>query len=220
MEEHRGQRQQALADANRHQVLLRAQDEAPERGAVGALHDLDEQLVGAPRALRLALGQQEVGVVEGDRVDVGEVDERLDVDRAGLARRGRGELLVAEHDLAPVVELVAVADVLEADLLVLLRAEAPGLDRRSVLLVQLPEVQVLVAHRAEQLDGDVDEPEAQRAAPQRSRHQSCPPPERLASSAAIRSDESSGSSSSGGAISSPLAFCSITASTALRYSSS
>ena len=90
-------------------------------------------------------------MVEVDRVDVGEVHEGLDVDRARLARRRRLELLVGEHDLVAVVELVAVADVLVGDLAVLLGAEAPRLDRRAVLLVQLAEVQVEVADGAEEL---------------------------------------------------------------------
>ena len=62
-------------------------------------------------------------------------------------------------------------DLLPADLDVLLRAEAPLLDARLVLLVQLVEVEVEVARRADQLDGHVDQPEAERAAPQRARHQ-------------------------------------------------
>jgi hypothetical protein len=40
-------------------------------------------------------------VVEVDRVDVLEVDEGLDVDRAGLARCGQRELLVGEDDWSP-----------------------------------------------------------------------------------------------------------------------
>src|SRR3954471_8720105 len=134
VEQHRGQREQAVADADRDEVLLRAHHEAPEGRAVGLLHHLDQQLVGAPAALGLALRQQEVRVIEVGGVDVDEVDERLDVDRAGLARGGGREVLVGQHDLLPVVELVAVADVLEGDLLVLVGAEAAGLDRRAVLL--------------------------------------------------------------------------------------
>ena len=134
-----------------------------------ALHQLDQQPVGAHRPLGLATGDEEVRMVEVDRVDLVEVDERLDLDRPGLARLDRGELLVAEHDLLA-VEVVAVADLLPEHLLVLLRAEAPLLDPSLVLRVQLVEVVVEVAGGADQLHRDIDQAEAQRAAPERARH--------------------------------------------------
>src|ERR1044071_1910177 len=90
------------------------------------------------------------------------------------------------------VQLVGVADVLEGDLLVLLGAEAPDLDPRAVLLVQLVEVDVEVAGGAEQRDRHVDEAEAERPGPERAGHQA-----RLASNAAERSSRSSSGSSSG-----------------------
>ena len=217
VEEHRGQREQAVADADEHQVLLRPQHEAAERGALAAAHDLEQQLVGALGAFAVARGQEEIGVVEVDRVDVLEVDEGLDLDRAGLARGGQRELLVGEHDLFAVVELVAVPDLLVGDLAVLVGAEAVRLDRRAVLLVQLVEVHVEVAHGAEELHRHVDQPEAERSAPQRARHHR--PPSRLACSAAIRSTSRRPRLSAGGSISSPAALRSITSRTAWRYSS-
>ena len=110
-------------------------------------HDLDEQPVGAQRALGLAGGDQQVRVVEVDRVDIREVDEGLDLDRARLRGSTRPSSSSVSDDLLPVVEVVAVGDLLVGDLGVLLRAEALDLDRREVLLVQLAEVQVEVARR-------------------------------------------------------------------------
>src|SRR5204863_8081241 len=98
------------------------------------------------------------------------------------------------------VEVVAVRDLLDPDLDVLLGAEAPLFDADLVLLVQLMEVQVEVAHRAHELHRHVDEAEAERAAPQRSSHR-----QRLAFSAASRSSPCSGSSCAARSISSPLA---------------
>jgi hypothetical protein len=72
-------------------------------------------------------------MVEVDRVDVGEVDERLDVDRPRLARRGGRELGVGEDDQVAVVGLEAAGDLLVGNLGVLLGAEAVDLDRRVVL---------------------------------------------------------------------------------------
>src|SRR4051794_3525430 len=219
---HRRERQDAVAHTHEHEVLLRAHHEPPECGAVGALHDLHEELVRAEVALRLAHGREEVRVVEVDRVDLVDVDERLDVDRPRLARRGGGEVVVGEQHLLAIVELVAMGDRLEGHLLVLLRAEAPGVDRGAVLLVELAEVDVEVAHGAVERDGHVDQAEADRAGPERAGHQRRPffAPSRLALSVAIRSGASSDCGSSAATISSPLALRLTTSRTASRYSSS
>ena len=113
-------------------------------------------------------------MVEVDRVDVGQVHEGLDLDRARLARLDRGQLLVGQdHLLARRGRRSGRPP--PRDLDVLLRAEAPLLDPHLVLLVQLVEVVVEVARRAHQLHGHVDEAEAERAAPQRARPISASP---------------------------------------------
>ena len=63
----------------------------------------------------------------------------------GYEEDGSDLVVLTDDDLAAVL-LVAVRDRLERDLLVLLRAEPPRLDRRAVLAVQLAEVDVEVAH--------------------------------------------------------------------------
>jgi hypothetical protein len=63
--------------------------------------------VGPLRSLRVTGRHEDVQVVVEDRVDVREVDERFDVDRAGLARGHRCELLIGEDDLLA-VEVVPV----------------------------------------------------------------------------------------------------------------
>jgi hypothetical protein len=108
-------------------------------------------------------------MVEVDRVDVGQIDEGLDVDRPGLAGLDGCDLLVRDdHVLA--VEVIAVGDLLPDHLYVLLRAEAALFDADVVLIVQLVEAVVEVPRRAHHLDGHVHEAEAERAAPQRARH--------------------------------------------------
>ena len=67
------ERQRLLAGADRDEVLLAAQDEAPERGPVGPAHHLRQQAVGAHGAVGLAGGDEEVRVVEVDRVDLVEL---------------------------------------------------------------------------------------------------------------------------------------------------
>src|ERR671920_101225 len=80
---------------------------------------------------------------------------------------------------------------------VLRGAAAARVDRRAVLAVELAEVDVEVADGAVQRHRHVDEPEADRAGPQRSGHQPLPfpfrAPSRLAFRAAMRSSWSSGS---------------------------
>ena len=138
------------------------------------------------------------------------------------------ELLVGEDHLLAVA-VVAVADLLEGDLDVLLRAEPVDLDRRVVLRVELAEVDVGVDDAAVERDRDVDEPEAERAGPQRPGHQAAafvrlpfarrlrlPPPFMLASSVATRSSAGSGSSIRGTSIFLPAALRSMTFSTARR----
>jgi hypothetical protein len=109
-------------------------------------------------------------MVEVDRVHIGQLDEGVDVDRPRLARLHRGELLVRDDDLLS-VEVVAVCDLLPEDLGILLRAEAPLLDAHLVLLMQLVEVVVDIAYRADHLDRNVHQAEAERPAPQRPGHQ-------------------------------------------------
>src|SRR3954468_10354658 len=160
-------------------------------------------------------------MVEVDRVDLVDVDEPVDVDRPRLARRGGGEVVVGGHDLLA-VEVVAVADRLVGHLLVLLGAEPARIDRRAVLLVELAEVHVEVADGAVERDRHFDNPEADRAGPERAGHQRRPffAPSRLALSVAIRSGASSDCGSSATTISSPLALRLTTSRTASRYSSS
>src|SRR3954465_7996081 len=91
---------------------------------------------------------------------------------------------------------------------VLLRTEAPLLDARLVLGVQLVEVEVQVACRAHQLHRHVHQAKAEGAGPERARHQLAP---RLASSAAARSSPCSGSSCAARSMSLPALFRLISA---------
>src|SRR5215212_631185 len=213
VEAHRRERQSPVAHAHQRQVLLGAHHEPAEGGAIGLAHRLDKQAVCAQGALALAGGHEPVRVVEVERVHVAKVDEGLDVDRARLARLDGGELLVGDHHLLA-VEVVRVRDLLPRDFDVLLRAVAALLDRHLVLVVDLAEVVVEVALCGEDLDRHVDQPEAQRPAPQRACHQR--PAPRLASSAAAKLSPCSGSSCSAGSISSPLALRLMRSRTASR----
>src|SRR4051794_23276397 len=153
-------------------------------------------------------------VVE-DGVDLRDVDELADVDRARLLGLGGVELLLAEDDVLA-IEVVAVADLLVRDLVAVLLGHALDLEPLMAVGVQLVEVDVEVADGAEQRDRHVDQAEGQRAAPDRPGHQRFLLPFRLASRAAIRSSEGSGGSGSVTSISSPAAFCSMSFMTRFR----
>src|SRR4051794_26594572 len=171
-------------------------------------------------------------VVE-DGVDLLEIDERLDVDRARLLRVGRVELVVGQHHDLAAVQLVAAGDLLPRHLLVLLGADAADLDARVVLLVQLVEVHAEVARGRHQLHGHVHEPEAEGAGPDWARHQAFAfafeperafafgffvlrEPDTLCSSSAIRSVSPLSSVVSGTTIWRPAAFASTTSRTRSR----
>ena len=64
-------------------------DETADRRDAGLLHRLEQQLVRAALR-RCRAGDEEVGAVDPDRIDVLERDEALDVDRARVVVRARG----------------------------------------------------------------------------------------------------------------------------------
>ena len=105
---------------------------------------LAEQRVGLGAGL---LGDEVVGLLEHHRVDLVEVDELLDVDRArGLHGHGV-EVLVREHHVAVLLDLVALHDVLEGDLFAVLLAHALVADPPAVLVVELVEPEGLLLGR-------------------------------------------------------------------------
>ena len=96
--------EQAVAHAHEHEVLLGAQDDAAERRAVGARHDLDQQAVGALDALGLAGW---AASTYGWSKWIGSTSSRSTNASMSIVRVLRGcaerELLVGEHDLLAVV---------------------------------------------------------------------------------------------------------------------
>jgi hypothetical protein len=95
-------------------MRLRPQDEPADADPTGRLHRPVEQHVRLGRLERL--GDRVVGLLEEHRVDVGEVDEVLDVDRPAALRPRAVDLFAREqHDVAR-VGLHAANDVLPADL--------------------------------------------------------------------------------------------------------
>ena len=68
-------RERPVTSADSRQVFLGPHHEAADGDPLGALHDLDKKPVGADRAIRLAGGNEKVGVVEVDRIDGGELGE-------------------------------------------------------------------------------------------------------------------------------------------------
>ena len=105
-----------------------------------------------------------------ERVDLVQLDEVLDVDRAGLLRGERLELLRRDHDVAVGAHLEALDDVLVGHFLAVGGTDALLLDPRPVGVVELVEPDRLLLNRAVQLDRHVHQAEADCAFPNRSRH--------------------------------------------------
>ena len=82
-----------------------------------------------------------VGLLEHHRVDLVEVDELLDVDRAARLDRHGVEVLVGEHDVAVLLVLVALRRCARSRRLAVLLAHALVPDAPHVL-VELVEAQV------------------------------------------------------------------------------
>jgi len=93
-----------------------------------------------------------------DRVDLGEVDELLDVDRLGRLGIERVELLGVDQDVAIGAELIPLDDLLERHLIAGRRIHPFLADPGAGLAGELVEADRLRGGGAVELDGDVDEP--------------------------------------------------------------
>jgi hypothetical protein len=150
------------------QVLARADHHLGDAHLAGALQGLAQQ--GVRLAALLVERRKVVGLVEELGVDLVEVDEVGDVDRLRLLGVRALEVLVADQHVAVVLVLVALHDVLELDILAGLLVVLLVADRREVLLVELPEADLIRRLGGEEADGDVHEAEADAAFPDRAGH--------------------------------------------------
>jgi hypothetical protein len=147
--------------------LLGAHDETGDADLLRLLHRRGQQLVRLGRRL---VGHEVVTRVVEQRVDVDEVDELLDVDRAHRFGVQCGELVVADGDVLTGGELVALDDVLVGDIALVGARDPLHLDTGTRLGVDLIEVDGLTGHGTEELHRDVDQAEADRSAPNGARH--------------------------------------------------
>src|SRR5262249_48337292 len=106
-----------------------------------------------------------VRLLEVDGVDVVEVDEVLDLDRAGPLRIELGELVLGQEDVLVRRVLVALDDLLVGDLLAVGLGHALVANPRAVALAELAEADGLLGDRAVELHGHVQQPEADRSTP-------------------------------------------------------
>ena len=157
--------QHLVADPQRGQPGLLPEGEVDDGDPVGLLQGLPQQHVRLGRGRR---GLQVVGLVEQHRVDLIGRDEADDVDLPAGAGRQLGEVLVGEHDGAPVVALVGLGDVGVGHLLAIDVADPLVPDPPAVLGVDLVEPDVLLLGGGVQLDGHVHQSERHGAFPDRS----------------------------------------------------
>ena len=148
----------------RQSFSLPASTNLPSAATAARLHRLEQEDVGSPCRLGGG-GDEEVGAVEVDRVDLLELDEPADLDAARrVVLLDRLEIRVLdEHELA-LRDLETAHELVACDLPVVNRAPALLLDRRLTLAVQHPEGHVGLARgrsrRGRKPDRDVDEAEA------------------------------------------------------------
>jgi len=109
-------------------------------------------------------------VVVVDRVDLDEVHELFDVDRLRGLRIERLELLRRDQHVAIGRYLISLDDLLERYLLIGGGIDPLLLDPRAGLGGELVKADRLRRGCAVQLDGHVDQPEADRARPNRTGH--------------------------------------------------
>ena len=151
-EQHCGKHEGALPRPERRQVLLGAEYEAPDAHLPGAFHGLGQQCVGASGG---AVGYEVVTVLEEERVDLGQVDELLDLDAAAGLGRQAFELLGLHDDILAAADFVAFHDLGVIDLLPVEGADPLLVDPPPVGTVKLMEPDVLGRRRRDELDGDV-----------------------------------------------------------------
>ena len=166
-EVHRRHGQRALERAHCGQVLLVAHDDAADAHALGALHRGLQQLVGLLAGLVRA---EPVRVVVVDGVDGRQLDEVADVDGLRRVRAQVVELLRVHDHVVPLRHLEALLDLLLGDRLPGGRRHLLVADPGPRVLLQLVEVDGVVMDGAVGLHGHVDQPEADRATPDRSSH--------------------------------------------------
>src|SRR5437016_2607131 len=165
--QHRRDRQCLLQRPHRREILLGPQHEAGDADAVRAFHRLDQQRV---RLRRAAIGHQVVRVLVVDRIDLGQIDEVLDLDRLVGAWVESFQLLARHRDVSAFADLEALDDVLPGDFLAVDAADALLLDAPAVLVVQHVEAHFLGGSGGEQFHRHADQSEADGPAPDRPRH--------------------------------------------------
>ena len=123
------------------------------------------------------LRSKEIRGLVHPRVDLGLVDELNDVDQFVAFRVGGGELLVGEHDVAILLEFVALDYVIPDNLRAVGLGHTLVLDWRVVGLAELLELGCLVVSRGVKADGDRYQPEVDGTFPDGSWHidESMPP---------------------------------------------
>src|SRR5919197_2988498 len=156
--------QEVVVGAQAGEVLLVADDDLRDPDLAGLGERANEQAVRLLRALRR---QEVVGLAVVDRVDLVERDEVADVDRVRELDVEPVEILVADLDVAALLDLEAADDVVGVDRLAVVAPHLLVGDRRHVLLVQEVEAELLRLGRREHPHADADEAERDGAAPDR-----------------------------------------------------
>jgi len=161
-EAHHRQHQRVADGLDRGEMLRVAQDDLGDADPTRVADGFAQERIGALGAFP---GQQVIRRLEIAFIDLFRIDEVEDVDRLRLLDGGGLEVVLGEDDELVLGVLVALDEVFPGDGLAFLLADALVAHRLFVLGVQQPELRTVIARRAVQLDGDVDEAERDRPFP-------------------------------------------------------
>ena len=164
---HRLDAQRAVDRTDRDQPLLAPHHDPPDRDLVERLHRVDQQRV---RLLAALVGNEVVGLLEVERIDVVEVDELLDLDLVAALRAQRVDLRRLDDHVPALRDLEAALDPVGADLFAGRVRNLAVADARAGSLLELVEAHVFVLRRADELHGHLHESEADRAGPDGTGH--------------------------------------------------
>src|SRR5436190_3255532 len=165
-EVHLLEREAPVANAQAAEVLTAAHHELADAREPRLLHRTNEERVGT---LGSVLRPDEVRVCEERRVDLLVRDEVLELDRVLALDADRVEVLFLHVDDLALLVLERLDDLVVRDRLVLELADLLIPDRAVVRRVHEMKPELVLVHGAEHAHGHVDQPEADRARPDRPR---------------------------------------------------
>lgn len=152
---------------HRRQVFARADHHLGDAHLAGVAQRLAQQHVAL---FGLLARHQDVGLFEIARVDVGGIDKGFHLHRLVALRRGRADVLLLDDDIAALVVLEGLDDLLPRHFIAGVGVDALEADRLLVARIEHAEMQVHLALARHQRHRHIEQAERQGSGPDRSCH--------------------------------------------------